>query len=187
MSRVTLKSSTIFISVGNKTEVYRSVADVPPSLRKKLEQSTNGINSATILIADRKGKEEIVRAIRGLPSNLRSKLSTSLREDAARAVRIDLALRALAREENLEPTEDEIDEELTTTAESMNVSADLLRSNLRDTGRVVTFRSEVAKMKASRWLNENVTFIDPEGVEIDPSLLKAEEAVEPAESDDVDA
>ena len=83
MSRVTLKSSTIFISVGNRTEVYRSVAEVPPSLRKKLEQSTNGINSATILIADRKGKEEIVRAIRGLPSNLRSKLSTSLREEAA--------------------------------------------------------------------------------------------------------
>src|SRR5579864_6966986 len=83
MSRVTLKSSTIFISVGNKTEVYRSVADVPPPLRKKLEQSTNGINSATILIADRKGKEEIVRAIRGLPSNLRSKLSTSLREESA--------------------------------------------------------------------------------------------------------
>ena len=87
MSRVTLKSSTIFISVGNKTEVYRSVAEVPPSLRKKLEQSTNGINSATILIADRKGKEEIVRAIRGLPSNLRSKLSTSLREEAPQVER----------------------------------------------------------------------------------------------------
>jgi len=82
MSRVTLKSSTIFISVGNKTEVYRSVEDVPAPLRKKLEQSTNGINSATILIADRKGKEEIVRAIRGLPSSLRSKLTHSLREEA---------------------------------------------------------------------------------------------------------
>ena len=81
MSRVTLKSSTIFISVGSKTEVYRSVADVPPSLRKKLEQSTNGINSATILIADRKGKEEIVRAIRGLPSNLRTRISTAVREE----------------------------------------------------------------------------------------------------------
>ena len=87
MSRVTLKSSTIFISVGNRTEVYRSVAEVPPSLRKQLEQSTNGINSATILIADRKGKEEIVRAIRGLPSNLRSKLSTSLREEPPQAGR----------------------------------------------------------------------------------------------------
>ncbi len=84
MSRVTLKSSTIFISVGNKTEVYRSVADVPPPLRKKLEQSTNGINSATILIADRKGKEEIVRAIRGLPLNLRSKIATSIEEEEPR-------------------------------------------------------------------------------------------------------
>jgi hypothetical protein len=82
MSRVTLKSSTIFISVGDKTEVYRSVADVPPPLRKKLEQSTNSINSATILIADRKGKEEIVRAIRGLPSNLRSRISTAVRDEA---------------------------------------------------------------------------------------------------------
>ena len=95
MSRVTLKSSTIFISVGNKTEVYRSVADVPPPLRKKLEQSTNSINSATILIADRKGKEEIVRAIRGLPSNLRSKLSTSLREDTARAEQKTIAWASL--------------------------------------------------------------------------------------------
>lgn len=82
MPRVTLKSSTIFISVGNKTEVFRSVDDVPPPLRKKLEQSTNSINSATILIADRKGKEEIVRAIRGLPSSLRSRLSASLRQEA---------------------------------------------------------------------------------------------------------
>jgi hypothetical protein len=50
---------------------------------KKLEQSTNGINSATILIADRKGKEEIVRAIRGLPSNLRSKSPPPCARDAA--------------------------------------------------------------------------------------------------------
>jgi hypothetical protein len=87
MSRVTLKSSTIFISVGNKTEVYRSVNDVPPPLRKKLEQSTNSINSATILIADRKGKEEIVRAIRGLPSSLRSRLTHSLRSEARKESR----------------------------------------------------------------------------------------------------
>ncbi|HLG96470.1 MAG TPA: hypothetical protein VKX49_09210 [Bryobacteraceae bacterium] len=83
MSRVTLKSSTIFISVGNKTEVYRSVEDVPPPLRKQLERSTNGIHSATILIADRKGKEEIVRAVRGLPSSLRSRVSNSVRKEIA--------------------------------------------------------------------------------------------------------
>jgi hypothetical protein len=95
MSRVTLKSSTIFISVGSKTEVYRSVADVPPPLRKKLEQSTNGINSATILIADRKGKEEIVRAIRGLPSSLRSQFGKSAREESEPAQKSTIRWAAL--------------------------------------------------------------------------------------------
>ena len=108
-------------------------------------------------------------------------LLETLRADAVRAVRIDLALRALVREENLEPTDEEVDEELATTAEAMKVSADRLRTNLRDTGRVVTFRAEVAKMKASRWLTDHVTYVDPEGIEIDPNLLKADE------SEDIDA
>lgn len=72
MSRVTLKKSTIFISVGDKTRIYHSVDQVPPTLRKKLEQSTNGLNSATILIADRRGRQELARAIRGLPAGVRS-------------------------------------------------------------------------------------------------------------------
>jgi trigger factor len=115
-------------------------------------------------------------------------LLATLREDAVRAVRIDLAMRALVKAEHLEPTDEEIDEELETTAEAMNVSAELLRTNLRDSGRVVTFNAEVAKMKASRWLNENVTFVDPEGVEIDRDLLREDqsEAVEP-QSTEIDA
>ena len=103
-------------------------------------------------------------------------LLETLRADAVRAVRIDLALRALVRAEGLEPSDEEIDEELATTAEAMKVKPDLLRTNLRDTGRVVTFRSEVAKMKASRWLSDHVTFVDPEGVEIDRELLKSDQS-----------
>jgi hypothetical protein len=98
MARVTVKSSTIFISVGDKTQVFRSVDDVPPGLRKKLEQSTNGMNSATILIADRRGREEIVRAIRGLPSGVRSRFAASLRKDAGNGEKaIPAHLRMLAR------------------------------------------------------------------------------------------
>jgi trigger factor len=108
-------------------------------------------------------------------------LLETLRADAVRAVRVDLALRALVKAEDLEPTDEEIDKELETTAGSMNVSPELLRTNLRDTGRVITFRAEVAKMKASRWLTDHVTYVDPEGVEIDRALLKADQ------SDDTDA
>ena len=78
MPRQTIRSSTIFIAVGDETRVYRSVDEIPAPLRQKLEQTTNGLNSATILIADRRGREEIVRAIRGLPSGVRSRLAATL-------------------------------------------------------------------------------------------------------------
>ncbi len=105
-------------------------------------------------------------------------LLATLRVDAVRAVRIDLAMRALVKAEDLEPTADEIDAELATTAEAMSVSPDLLRTNLRETGRVVTFNAEVAKMKASRWLMDNVTFIGPDGEEIDRELLRSDQSLE---------
>jgi len=108
-------------------------------------------------------------------------LLETLRIDAVRAVRVDLALRALVRAEGLEASDDEVEEELATTAAAMKVTADVLRDNLRNTGRVVTFRAEVAKMKASRWLTEHVTYVDPEGVEIDRTLLQADQ------SEDLDA
>ena len=50
------------IAAGGERQVYRSVAEVPASLRKILQDSTSSANSATILIADRRGKEEIARA-----------------------------------------------------------------------------------------------------------------------------
>lgn len=82
MERLTVKTSTIFIAVGDKTKVYRSVQDIPPRLRRKLEETTNGINAATILIADRNGREEIVRALRGMPSTLRGRVAAKLRNQS---------------------------------------------------------------------------------------------------------
>jgi len=105
-------------------------------------------------------------------------LLETLREDAVRGVRVDLALRALVLAENLEATPEEIEAELATTAESMSVDPEVLRTNLRDTGRVVSFNAEVAKMKASRWLMDNVTFVDPDGLEIDRALLRTDQSEE---------
>lgn len=99
-----------------------------------------------------------------------------MRTDAKKAVRIDLALRALIKAEGLEATEDEINEELETTAEAMGVNAEMLRTNLHDNGRVVAFRAEVGKLKASRWLFENVTYVDDQGATIDASIFAENQA-----------
>lgn len=61
------QTSTVLISADGSDLVYRSVEEVPARLRTKLLKLTNGRNSATILIADRRGRREIAKAMRNLP------------------------------------------------------------------------------------------------------------------------
>src|SRR3954464_9649011 len=61
------QTSTVLISSRGTDQVYRSVDDVPAGLRTRLLKSTNGANSATILIADRRGRQEIAKAMRNMP------------------------------------------------------------------------------------------------------------------------
>ena len=79
MAQLNARSSTIFIATGRETRVYRSVEDVPPELRQKLVSCTRGINSATILIADKHGREELVRSLQGRPSEVECRLLENIR------------------------------------------------------------------------------------------------------------
>ena len=74
MAQLTARTSTIFIATSDDTRVYRSVDDVPLPLRQKLLECTRGMNSATILIADKQGREELVRALQGRPSEVQCRL-----------------------------------------------------------------------------------------------------------------
>ena len=79
MPLLTAKSSTIFIATGSDTRVYHSTSDIPAPLRRKLEETTHSVNSATILIADKRGKEELVRALQGEESNVQCRLAETMR------------------------------------------------------------------------------------------------------------
>lgn len=72
-----LKTSTILISSGGGIGVFRSVKEMPEPLRRRLMISTNGNNSATIVIADKRGREAISQAIRRLPSRNHRKMLAS--------------------------------------------------------------------------------------------------------------
>jgi hypothetical protein len=79
MAQLTARTSTIFIATNDETRVYRSVEDVPAGLRQKLLECTRGLNSATILIADKQGREELVRALQGRPSEVQCRLVENFR------------------------------------------------------------------------------------------------------------
>jgi hypothetical protein len=86
MAQLTAKRSTIFIGDAQGIQVFKSVSDVPFPLRQKLQATTRSNNSATILIADRHGREELVRALHGEPSSVQCRLAQTLREKRARPV-----------------------------------------------------------------------------------------------------
>jgi hypothetical protein len=67
LSSGVVKTSTIVVAAGEDTTVYRSVKEIPPELRRQLRRATNSVNSGTILIADKRGREQIARAMRKLP------------------------------------------------------------------------------------------------------------------------
>ncbi len=77
MSRITVKSSTVFVSVDHETRVFRSVDEVPPEWRKRFERPKGGLKPQTILIADRKGREEIMRSLQGRPSSVQTRWKSS--------------------------------------------------------------------------------------------------------------
>lgn len=74
MAVLTAKSSTIFVATGEGTSVYRSMKEIPIPLRRKLQESMQGMHSATILIADKRGREELIRALQGQPRNVHCRL-----------------------------------------------------------------------------------------------------------------
>jgi len=61
-----VKSSTILISAAGTEGVYHSVDDVPDPLRDELMRTTGSLNSATIIIADQRGRAEIAKVLDSL-------------------------------------------------------------------------------------------------------------------------
>jgi hypothetical protein len=72
------QTSSVMISARGAKRVYHSVEEVPARLRTRLRQSTNSENSATILIADRRGHSEISKALRGSPHAAQRRLARAI-------------------------------------------------------------------------------------------------------------
>jgi trigger factor len=104
-----------------------------------------------------------------------------LRAGALQGVKSDLALRSLVELEHIELTDEELDTELATMGERLEMSADQVREQLEQGGRLSAVRSDRRKAKALRWLLDNVELVDEEGNPVSRDDLKVNQAEEDTE------
>lgn len=92
--------------------------------------------------------------------------SESLRSDAVAATKVDLALRAIARQEGLEVTDEEVEKEIRHIAFHMEVDADKVRVQLEAADQIPAIRSDLGRRSALRWLTERVEITDEAGLPV---------------------
>ncbi len=97
----------------------------------------------------------------------RDGLLAELQEEAGRAVRADLALRALADAENMEVSDEDLDAAVAEMAEQAGTTGADLRRRLDRAGRLPAVRSDKRKAKALEWLIDHVALVDEEGKPVD--------------------
>jgi uncharacterized Zn finger protein (UPF0148 family) len=74
-----VRTSAVRVAAGDTDRVYRSVDELPPEMRRKLQKALHGPNADTFVIADERGREQLYQVISGLPSYLQKKVMAAFR------------------------------------------------------------------------------------------------------------
>jgi trigger factor len=102
-------------------------------------------------------------------------LMEELKVAADEAVRVDLALRAVAEAEELDISDEELEDEIVHIAGHVNEKPDKVRRQLERNDQLPLVRSDLRKKKALDWLLEHVEVVDDEGEPVDRALLETDD------------
>jgi trigger factor len=94
-----------------------------------------------------------------------------MKERAEVAVKVDLALRAVATAEAIETDDDDLDMELQRIALQFNQKVNQVRKTYERNDALDDLKSEIRKSKALDWLLHRVEMVDTEGRELDRELV----------------
>lgn len=95
----------------------------------------------------------------------------TLRTQSQTAVKVDLALRAVAVNENIVADDDDIDAEFQRIAMQVGRKVQQVRKAYEQNDAVAELKAQIRKSKAIDWLLHNSTLVDPDGHEISTSVM----------------
>ncbi len=101
--------------------------------------------------------------------------SDDLRQTAQQAVKVDLALRAIATAEGLLPDDAAIDEEIEKMAAQLDMDADEVRSRLEEGDQIGALRADLGNRAALRWLTDSVRIVDEAGRPVSRDQLELDD------------
>jgi len=117
----------------------------------------------------------------GVTGRTEEEFLEELRAQALQSVKADLALRALVEAEDIEISDEELDEELAAMGSRLEMDADQVRSQLEQAGRLSAVRSDRRKAKAMRWLMDSVELVDENGAPVARDALQVNQGEEDSE------
>ncbi len=109
-----------------------------------------------------------------------------LRVQSQKAVKVDLALRAVGVAQQIEVTDDEIESEYRIIAEQVKQSPDKVRQAYEQNDAVLDLVSQMRKSKTLDWLLHNVEYVDADGKTMDRDLVLGQHEHE-HEHEDIEA
>ena len=78
MEQMVHRVSTIVVGEQDRTRVFHSLDEMPAELLQQLQKVISSESSATLLIADERGRQEIMHKLEGGESPLKSRLIESI-------------------------------------------------------------------------------------------------------------
>ena len=102
-----------------------------------------------------------------------------IRHGATKAVLADLALRAVVTQEAIEPSDDDLEQEIERLAERTGEKVQKVRRDLDRRGLLEAVRSDLARGKALQFVVDAAVAVDSEGNELDIELPTPEASAEP--------
>ena len=132
-------------------------ADLNQRVQGTVEQfQAQGIDLGQWLAATGQGPDDFIESMRGA---------------SVEAVKVDLALRAVADAESIEVEPDDFEREYARMAMQYGQKAKDIRKAYEDNEAVPELAAQIRKSKAFDWLLHHVDFVDPDGAPIDRDTL----------------
>jgi len=167
LSSVKVAQARMALREGAADALAELVSDEVPDALVETEMQTRLQDLALRLQAQGIDLGDYMRVSGQDPDAFREELRTA----GQRAVRVDLALRAVATAEGIEVDDDELDAEIETVAARVGQPAGKVREQFERNSQVPLVRSDLRTRKAMEWVLERVEVVDPDGAPIDRDAL----------------